>query len=206
MCHLTRRRGKRLFHLSGLRLVGVAADPYPRNLTFSATYNFRDVGGYAGLDGRTVRWRRLFRSDSLHRLKGADWRGVRRAGRAHGDRPAAPVRGRGARPGPRRTRAWPTATRCSSTSTGRTCRTRHDVVHERWLADRYLNFTEDGRAGLGAALSVIADPDGRAGRGALHGRQGPHRRGVRADPVAARRVRRGHRRRLRADRGRRWRR
>ena len=33
-----------------------------------------------------------------------------------------------------------------------------DVVHERWLADRYLNFTEDGRAGLAAALAVIADP------------------------------------------------
>jgi len=29
---------------------------------------------------------------------------------------------------------------------------------ERWLADRYLNFAEDGRAGLAAALSVIADP------------------------------------------------
>jgi hypothetical protein len=32
------------------------------------------------------------------------------------------------------------------------------VADERWIADRYLNFTEDGRAGLAAALSVIADP------------------------------------------------
>jgi protein tyrosine/serine phosphatase len=30
--------------------------------------------------------------------------------------------------------------------------------HERWLADRYLNFTEDGRKALAAALTVIADP------------------------------------------------
>ena len=51
----------------------MAVDPYPRNLPFSSTYNFRDVGGYPGLDGRTVRWRRLFRADSLHRLEGADW-------------------------------------------------------------------------------------------------------------------------------------
>ena len=50
----------------------MVADSYPRNLGFSATYNFRDVGGYAGLDGRTVRWRRLFRSDALHRLGEAD--------------------------------------------------------------------------------------------------------------------------------------
>ena len=72
MCHLT-RLWEALFHLSGLRFLHVTADPYPRNLTFSSSYNFRDVGGYAGLDGRTVRWRRLFRADSLHRLKGADW-------------------------------------------------------------------------------------------------------------------------------------
>jgi hypothetical protein len=33
-----------------------------------------------------------------------------------------------------------------------------DVDHERWLADRYLNFAEDGREGLLGALQVIADP------------------------------------------------
>jgi protein tyrosine/serine phosphatase len=32
------------------------------------------------------------------------------------------------------------------------------VQHERWLADRYLNFLDDGRAGLATSLSVIADP------------------------------------------------
>jgi len=50
----------------------VVTDSYSRNLGFSKTYNFRDVGGYAGLDGRSVRWRRLFRSDALHRLGEAD--------------------------------------------------------------------------------------------------------------------------------------
>jgi len=43
-----------------------------RSLTFTTTFNFRDVGGYTGHEGRTVRWRRLFRSDSLHRLHRGD--------------------------------------------------------------------------------------------------------------------------------------
>ncbi|MEV1287247.1 tyrosine-protein phosphatase [Micromonospora sp. NPDC049679] len=46
--------------------------PATRTLTFSTLFNFRDVGGYAGLDGRTVRWRRVYRSDSLHRIDDSD--------------------------------------------------------------------------------------------------------------------------------------
>src|SRR3954453_9017529 len=54
------------------RFRSVVTDSYPRNLGFSATYNFRDVGGYTGLDGRMVRWRRLFRSDALPPLGDSD--------------------------------------------------------------------------------------------------------------------------------------
>jgi protein-tyrosine phosphatase len=43
-----------------------------RTITFEGCLNFRDLGGYATADGRTVRWRRLFRSDSLHRMSAAD--------------------------------------------------------------------------------------------------------------------------------------
>jgi protein-tyrosine phosphatase len=39
---------------------------------FEACFNFRDLGGYEAADGRRVRWGRLFRSDTLHRLTDAD--------------------------------------------------------------------------------------------------------------------------------------
>jgi protein-tyrosine phosphatase len=135
----------------------VAVDPYPRNLTFSSVYNFRDVGGYAGHDGRTTRWRRLYRADSLHRLKGADWEAFAALGvrsvldlrrsfevELHGRVPEAeglqyhnPVLEHV---------EWSDVPHPDG------------VQHERWLADRYLNFLEDGRAGLATSLNVIADP------------------------------------------------
>ncbi|KJK58570.1 tyrosine-protein phosphatase [Saccharothrix sp. ST-888] len=41
-----------------------------RNLAFDRLHNFRDLGGYRTEDGRTVRWGRLYRSDSLAKLTG----------------------------------------------------------------------------------------------------------------------------------------
>ena len=43
-----------------------ALEPAPeRHISLSGPVNFRDLGGYDTTDGRRVRWRRLFRSDSL---------------------------------------------------------------------------------------------------------------------------------------------
>jgi protein tyrosine/serine phosphatase len=39
---------------------------------FTAVFNFRDLGGHAGLDGLKVPTGRLFRSDTLSRLADAD--------------------------------------------------------------------------------------------------------------------------------------
>ncbi|HEV3226506.1 MAG TPA: tyrosine-protein phosphatase [Acidimicrobiales bacterium] len=39
-----------------------------RHLPFEAVFNFRDLGGYGTNDGRTVRWRTVFRADGVHRL------------------------------------------------------------------------------------------------------------------------------------------
>lgn len=43
--------------------------PDSRTITFSAVFNFRDLGGYRTADQRRVVWRRLFRSDNLARLR-----------------------------------------------------------------------------------------------------------------------------------------
>jgi len=43
-----------------------------RVIELEGCLNFRDVGGYPTADGRTVRWRQLYRSDALHRLSAQD--------------------------------------------------------------------------------------------------------------------------------------
>ncbi|MFJ2780797.1 tyrosine-protein phosphatase [Kitasatospora sp. NPDC087315] len=39
-----------------------------RHIVFDQLHNFRDLGGYSASDGRSVRWGRLYRADSLGRL------------------------------------------------------------------------------------------------------------------------------------------
>ena len=39
-----------------------------RRLPFAGAFNFRDLGGYPTADGRSVRWRTLYRADAVHRL------------------------------------------------------------------------------------------------------------------------------------------
>ena len=43
-----------------------------RHLNLSGASNFRDLGGYATSDGRTVRWRQIFRSNHLGHLTDED--------------------------------------------------------------------------------------------------------------------------------------
>lgn len=43
-----------------------------RRIDLEGCFNFRDLGGYPTADGRSVRWRRLFRSDALHHLTSRD--------------------------------------------------------------------------------------------------------------------------------------
>ena len=153
----------------------MAVDDHPRSLAFTTSYNFRDVGGYAGLDGRTVSWRRLFRADSLHRLKGADLETFQALGvrtvidlrrpfevEEHGRVPHSD--GLDYRNLVVEHVDWESVDEPA------------DLPHERWLADRYLNFAEDGRAGLAAALGVIADP--AAAPAVVHCMAGKDRTGV----------------------------
>jgi protein-tyrosine phosphatase len=136
----------------------VVAESYSRSLPFTKAYNFRDVGGYAGLDGRRVRWRRLFRADSLHRMRDADGEAFAALGiRTVIDlRREFEVQKFGRVPEEHgvdyrnlviRHVDWEEIEHAE------------DTVHERWLADRYLNFAEDGREGIAASLRVIANAE-----------------------------------------------
>lgn len=51
-----------------------------RHLDLPNLFNLRDLGGYAGADGRAVRWRRLFRADGLQRVADEDVRGLAELG------------------------------------------------------------------------------------------------------------------------------
>jgi protein-tyrosine phosphatase len=43
-----------------------------RRIVLEGAFNFRDLGGYPAAQGRTIAWRRLFRSDGLSRLTAND--------------------------------------------------------------------------------------------------------------------------------------
>ncbi len=46
---------------------------HPRRIIgLAAVHNFRDLGGYPTSSGQTTKWRTLFRSDGLHRLRDAE--------------------------------------------------------------------------------------------------------------------------------------
>ncbi len=48
------------------------SDSYPRHLNLAGASNFRDLGGYSGKDGRTLKWRRIFRSNHLGKVTSDD--------------------------------------------------------------------------------------------------------------------------------------
>ena len=134
------------------------AESFSRNVPFAKAYNFRDVGGYTGLDGRLVRWRRLFRADSLHRLNDED----AEAFAALGVRTVIDLRR------PHEVEKFGRVAEEHGVDYHNLV-VKHvdwegvehpaDALHERWLADRYLNFAEDGHEGIAESLRLIASPE-----------------------------------------------
>src|SRR6478672_7335754 len=51
-----------------------------RHFNLAGASNFRDLGGYRAADGRTVRWRQIFRSNHLGHVTEADIRVLRGLG------------------------------------------------------------------------------------------------------------------------------
>lgn len=146
-----------------------------REFRFSQVFNFRDLGGYQGLDGRTVRWRRLFRSDNLSGLMEVD----RESFLALGVRTVVDLR-------------RPYEVRRQGRVPDWDGLTYHHIPpeHQEWsenpwrdgldvaryLADRYLDLIEEGAAGLARVLTVLADA--RAAPVVVHCVGGKDRTGV----------------------------
>lgn len=128
-----------------------------REFRFNRVFNFRDLGGYRAADGRSVRWRRLFRSDSLSSLTEPD----RPEFLSLGVRSVIDLRRPHEVAQQGRVPEWdglvhhhihpdhPEWTRTPYEDGA-------DVV--RYLADRYRDLAEAGAAGLARAIGVIADP------------------------------------------------
>lgn len=60
--------------MAPVRAPVAAPGDHPRLLPLQGGRNFRDLGGYRTVDGRTVKWGLLFRSGSMHGLTDADYR------------------------------------------------------------------------------------------------------------------------------------
>lgn len=127
-----------------------------REFRFSRVFNFRDVGGYPGQDGRPVRWRRLFRSDSLSGLVEDD----RPAFDALGLRTVVDLRRAYELERQGRVPQWNGLAYHNIAPDHREWtlspfRDGGDPV--RYLADRYRDMADEGATGLAAAIAVIAD-------------------------------------------------
>jgi protein-tyrosine phosphatase len=129
-----------------------------RNYDHPGLFNFRDLGGYAAAGGRSTRWRRLYRSDSLSRIDPADAasftalgvktvidlrrpREIERDGRVH------------AFDGLRYLHLNPMHAEWQEATD------QDEPSDARWLANRYLELAEHGHAAIAGAVEVIADGD-----------------------------------------------
>ncbi|MBF8191940.1 tyrosine-protein phosphatase [Nonomuraea sp. K274] len=146
-----------------------------RHIEFANLCNFRDVGGYTAMDGRTVRWQRLYRADSLGWLAGDDLKTFRalRISTVIDLRHAFEVERAGRVPEtegqqyhnlPIEGRRWDNTPY------------REEIGVARYLADRYLESTEDRVDNLRTALETVA----RAGNApvVVHCAAGKDRTGV----------------------------
>lgn len=163
--------------------------------------NFRDLGGYPGFEGRTVRWGQLFRCGSPVGLTARDWALLNGKGiKAVCDRRT--VRERAREPV-----EWPGEARVSYWA-GEFAASFAESRDS--MADGFPS-SEDARTGMPAGLqaaplrpcvrlptALFLPQGGRYSAGAqLHVRQGSHRPWRRADPVGARCAKRRRGKRLR---------
>jgi protein-tyrosine phosphatase len=147
----------------------------PREFLFSRVFNFRDLGGYQTAQGRSVRWRRLFRSDTLAGLDEPDRERFDRLG----VRTVVDIR-----------REYEIETYGRFPSWDGVDYRHVDLVHRDWtqtpyqdgdeparyLAERYRDLADQAATGLAEAIGVIADE--QAAPVVVHCMAGKDRTGV----------------------------
>src|SRR5579883_1224338 len=128
-----------------------------RTIAFQAVFNFRDLGGYPAGEGRTVRWRRLFRADGLHRVRTAEAARFRELGIATvvDLRTVEEVVERGRFPVEVAAVAYH---HLPMFDVEPEWHSYEDVEAPDYLANRYMEMLETGRRALGEVLGLLADP------------------------------------------------
>ena len=129
-----------------------------RGVKFARVFNFRDLGGYPTVDGRSVRWGRLFRADDLSRLGDDDRErfdalgirtvvDLRRPHEVDEDGRFPPFDGVTYEHVHLVHRPWPLAEFADTDE------------RVAYVVDRYRELRDEATDGLGRALRLIADPD-----------------------------------------------
>ena len=139
--------------------VGVPGSGGPsRTIDFDALFNFRDLGGYPGVGGRPVRWRWLFRADALQRIRVEEAERFR----SLGIRTVVDLRTPGEL---ERVGRFPTEVADVDYHHLALFDVAPDWSRFRepdapgFLADRYVEMLEEGRASVASALGLLARPD-----------------------------------------------
>jgi len=148
-----------------------------RHLEFARLHNFRDLGGYRGVDARAVRWRRLYRADSLGKLVGEDFQRYQRLG----IRTVIDLR-----------HNWEVANEGRVPEHDGTTYHNISIEHQPWdltglpadldtaqfLSERYLEVADDGGREIRQVLDLLADPGPHDGAVVFHCAAGKDRTGL----------------------------
>ncbi len=145
-----------------------------RLIQLDGCLNFRDLGGYPTADGRTVRWRAVFRSDALHLLTAGDVAHLRDALRLRDVidlRSSAEVRSEGRGP----LAAEDVRFHHVPLFDGEVREEDRERAARITLADRYVFLTELAAARIGQVVTTIAEAEAGA---VFHCAAGKDRTGV----------------------------
>lgn len=129
-----------------------------RRIEFESAFNFRDAGGYLGLDGRAVRRGRLYRSDALGRLGELD----RPLFESLGIRTVIDLRRPTEVESQGRAPEWPGYTWhniAPDHPEWHPHEYRADEGVARFLARRYMEIATQGVAGIVKVIGLIAEPE-----------------------------------------------